>query len=354
MNNTLSRKPRSRRQLAVGLMTATALSISMAATATIAGADVGPVVITSPTVININNSGSDSLAVSGTATGGTHVVEVTLTDGADAATPDPVTASVSGGRWSTSIPMAGIRDLQDGDLLLSAVDQDTQDGVIDQVLAKDTDSVAPAGFPESGTYDEPQQVEITADDPADQESTRYTTDGSPPDENDPVVPALIDVTTSQTIKAVSFDAAGNVSDALVLDYVITTPAEPPVVPPAPPAPPVPPVPPTKPAPPKPPVTPSVKVSVVKVKAAGAEYVTVKNTGKIKVNLAGWKLKDRSGKVLTLTRYTLKPGATVRVYTGSGTKAAGKLFLRKKSNVWSTHDTAKLYNTKGAKVASMRY
>ena len=91
-------------------------------------------------------------------------------------------------------------------------------------------------------------------------------------------------------------------------------------------------------------------------AAKAEYVAIKNTGKVAFNLKGWKLKDRSGKTLNLKSYTLKAGATVKVYTGKGTKALGKSFLNKnkKVDVWSKHDTAKLYNTRGVQIASMRY
>ena len=47
-----------------------------------------------------------------------------------------------------------------------------------------------------------------------------------------------------------------------------------------------------------------------------------------MQLAGWKLKDESGTTLRLPRRTLKAGATVRVYTGSGVSTARRLFLGK--------------------------
>jgi Lamin Tail Domain len=97
-----------------------------------------------------------------------------------------------------------------------------------------------------------------------------------------------------------------------------------------------------------------KLAVMRVSAAGNEFVKVKNIGRISVNLKGYQLRDRSGHVLTLPSYTLKPGSSVKVFTGTGKAAAGKLFLKKTTNVWSTRDTASLFNTKGLKVGSLRY
>ena len=100
--------------------------------------------------------------------------------------------------------------------------------------------------------------------------------------------------------------------------------------------------------------PKVTVSVTKVSPAGSEYVSVKNVGKVTVNLKGWKLRDKSGHLLTLPSYSLKPGATVKVYTGRSKLGAGKLVLGKKADVWGTHDTVKVFDSQGVRKAVMRY
>ncbi|MDQ1619744.1 MAG: hypothetical protein QOE19_2313, partial [Actinomycetota bacterium] len=97
-----------------------------------------------------------------------------------------------------------------------------------------------------------------------------------------------------------------------------------------------------------------QAKVRSVAPAGREYVALKNTGKVTVNLAGWKLKDASGTSLVLPSYSLKPGATVRVYTGTGVKTAKRIFLAKKANVWNRHDTTRLYDRNGAKVSARKY
>jgi hypothetical protein len=99
---------------------------------------------------------------------------------------------------------------------------------------------------------------------------------------------------------------------------------------------------------------TAKLNIVRVSPAGAESLSVRNNGHVGVNLRGWKVMDRSGHVLRLTSYSLRPGATVRIFTGSGRAAAGRLFLGKSSDIWGAHDTAKLISNKGVKVSSLRY
>jgi hypothetical protein len=84
-------------------------------------------------------------------------------------------------------------------------------------------------------------------------------------------------------------------------------------------------------------------------------VSVKNTGKIVAQLKGFRLRDRSGKSLKLPRYGLAPGATVKVFTGSGARARHRLFLGRRADIWgATHDAARLYDRSEAKIATLRY
>ncbi len=97
-----------------------------------------------------------------------------------------------------------------------------------------------------------------------------------------------------------------------------------------------------------------RAAVGAVVPSGAEHVAIRNTGTVSVNLAGWRLRDASGKTLTLTRYVLRPGRTVQAYTGTGARAAGNLRLATAADLWSRHDTVRLFDRNGALVATRRY
>lgn len=470
MNSSLLLKPRIGRQLAVGLLTAGVLSVGLAGPAAAAGANA---VTSVPAFINTANQ--DSYTISGTAA--STVAGVTVALEADGQSPVSGDATVSadgpaGKTWTATVDASGLTDTEGIRVLVAfdgvCIQQDAgcpADAVVTQdTLAPDLPIATPDD--KGGVaYTTVQQVAIvSAFDPTDQGRTHYTV-GTPtatdPTASDRVVPAQLTVDKTEQVKAVAFDAAGNPSEIMVMNYVVNLPAA--ATPPAgsgagggtgggapggSPAPPVvvPPVvlpPVLTPALAKATLSATVsrqavnvgtkvtmsgtvspfkgvtltlqrrigtgawgavatkvipttaanggytftvptassraasyrvsvsgpgvastsgtsrnlavyRTKVTKVAAAGAENVSVRNTGKVSINLAGWKLRDRSGKTLALRSYTLKPGATVKVYTGSGAKAAGKLFLRKQSNVWGSHDTANLYDANGMRVASIRY
>jgi len=205
--------------LALGLVTAGVLSVGLAAPASAAGVNS---MITSVTSINIANQ-ADALLISGTAESEVTEVVLELLSGTAAGVLVPVELTAddpaAGRSWTASVPGADIPDGQT-DFVASFTNCVVDCFAISSVQ-KDTQSLAPAGFPDSGTYAVAQSVEITADDPAD--TTRYTTDGTTPTSvtDGLLVSGLIAVSTTQTIRAVSFDAAGNVSPPLVLDYIIS-------------------------------------------------------------------------------------------------------------------------------------
>jgi Lamin Tail Domain len=95
-------------------------------------------------------------------------------------------------------------------------------------------------------------------------------------------------------------------------------------------------------------------SITKVKASGAEYVVVKNTGKVSISLSGMKLKDKAGKSLTLPRFTLAPGKSVSVFTGKGKSTTKLVHVGAKVDAWSTHDITKLIDSRGALVSQKKY
>ncbi len=86
------------------------------------------------------------------------------------------------------------------------------------------------------------------------------------------------------------------------------------------------------------------------KASGDEFVTVKNTGKVAVNLARWTITTKARKVLVLPSRKLAAGASVRVHPGTGKTTAKDLYLRKGAS-FATHDSLKLRDLAKMIVAS---
>ncbi len=92
-----------------------------------------------------------------------------------------------------------------------------------------------------------------------------------------------------------------------------------------------------------------------VSPRGREFVTLDNTGRVGIQIGGWRLRDRSGKVLVLPEFSLASGKFVKVYTGKGKATLHALFLGKNVNMWfATHDTVHLYDGRGSPIATLRY
>lgn len=72
-----------------------------------------------------------------------------------------------------------------------------------------------------------------------------------------------------------------------------------------------------------------------------EVVTIKNTGKVPINLQGWKLVNHKGAKLRLAKRIVAPGAKVKISTG-------------KSMFDNLHDKVKLVDTSGFVVQLFRY
>ena len=76
----------------------------------------------------------------------------------------------------------------------------------------------------------------------------------------------------------------------------------------------------------------VAARITTVHPAGDEFVTVKNTGTTAFDLRNWTLgTDRL--FITLPHRDLRPGQSVRVYTGPGTSTAHRLYVSRAGNLW---------------------
>lgn len=104
----------------------------------------------------------------------------------------------------------------------------------------------------------------------------------------------------------------------------------------------------------------VEISTIHYDASGNdynnlsdEYAVLKNTGKVSVNLKGWRLyAGDAAQTFTLPSYSLSPGATVRVITGSG---GSGIRLYQNRPIWNNDgETGKLYDPRGAVADTYSY
>jgi len=97
-----------------------------------------------------------------------------------------------------------------------------------------------------------------------------------------------------------------------------------------------------------------RVAITAVHAQGKETLSLKNSGTVTVQLKGWELRTRSGHRLTLPKYGLKAGATVRIHTGKGKTHGADLYLGKKAILGDKHDTVSVFDTGGLRAAHRSY
>ncbi|MGH3386090.1 MAG: lamin tail domain-containing protein [Nocardioidaceae bacterium] len=94
--------------------------------------------------------------------------------------------------------------------------------------------------------------------------------------------------------------------------------------------------------------------VVSVHPTGDEYVTVRNTGRVSLNLKSWRLTNRYGRTLTLPTKWLTAGAYVRIHTGSGRARPTDIYLGRSATWGDSHDTARLFDTRSVLVDYLLY
>ncbi|MBP8002988.1 MAG: lamin tail domain-containing protein [Chloroflexi bacterium] len=78
-----------------------------------------------------------------------------------------------------------------------------------------------------------------------------------------------------------------------------------------------------------------------------EYVRFDNLGGSNATLTGWTLRDDANHVFTFPSFTLAVGASVRVWTGSGSNNNANLYWGSGAAIWNNAgDTATLRNSGG--------
>jgi competence protein ComEC len=87
-----------------------------------------------------------------------------------------------------------------------------------------------------------------------------------------------------------------------------------------------------------------------------EYVAFENGGDEPIDLSGWTVEDEAGKTYEIPQgFTLDPGATVTLRTGSGTDTDTDLYWGSGSPVWNNAgDTVTLLNADGERVVEETY
>ena len=220
MNSSRTSKRHTARKLTIGLSAAGVLAVGLAVPAHAAGTNA---VTGAPAFINLANQ--RTVVISGTATSAVAAVRVALDDGQNAMFDVPTTMSAdsaTGKTWRVSV---NATRLADGPVAVFA----SFDGVCvqvackaDKTVEKDTDAPeVPTASPDGpATFVGPREVLIESI--GDQARTHYTT-GTPaaaPSASSPVVPYPYTVRTTQQIKAIAYDLAGNASPTMVMDYTV--------------------------------------------------------------------------------------------------------------------------------------
>jgi len=224
MNSSRTSKRRTARQLSIGLTAAGVLALGLAVPAFAVGTNA---VTGVPAFINLANQGT--VVISGTATSAVKVVRVALDDGQNAIFDIPTTLvdTSTGKTWQVSVNASS---LADGPVAVFA----NFDGKCvqvscraDKAVEKDTDAPeVPTASPDGpATFSAAHEVLIESI--GDQARTHFTsgTPAAPPTASSPVVPVPYTVRTTQQVKAIAFDLAGNASPIMVMDYTVTADAD---------------------------------------------------------------------------------------------------------------------------------
>jgi len=188
--------------------------------------------------VNSNNIAND-MVVSGIANGAQTVsVQVpggsphagTLSPAFDAANPN------ANQTWTATIPASELAALPQGQFNITAnftagPNQAVPETSTLSVLKDTQNPAAPTASPPAGRYSSAQAVTLNESEADTAAKIHYTIGQTPPDPdaNDTVFTGQIQVTASQTIKAVVIDGAGNVSPVATFAYTIganTVPAAP--------------------------------------------------------------------------------------------------------------------------------
>jgi hypothetical protein len=97
-----------------------------------------------------------------------------------------------------------------------------------------------------------------------------------------------------------------------------------------------------------------RAEITAVRHAGDEFVTVANTGAVRIDLRGWLLVNRrTGAQRTLPTFAVRPGHIVRIHSGAGNSDRNDLYLKRR-DMWGRHATAVLRNERSVLLDRLGY
>src|SRR4051794_552111 len=178
-------------------------------------------IVTNPGVINGADlaAGAPDVVFKGAAQPDVTAVSLAVTDGTK--TLD-VPATVAGGTWTAAVPAADLSTLTDGTLSAAGTYTVAGGTITGTPLSVVKDTVtpdAPTSNPAPGAYEGTQAVVLHTADP--DAGIHFTTNGTDPTKSSPTATGQISISSSQTVKAVAIDPAGNRSAVSSLAYTIT-------------------------------------------------------------------------------------------------------------------------------------
>jgi Lamin Tail Domain len=95
-------------------------------------------------------------------------------------------------------------------------------------------------------------------------------------------------------------------------------------------------------------------AITGVSRSADEYVVLKNTGRSKVNMQGWKLTNKKGAAVTLPKRFIKPGRVLRIHTGKGRSNLTNLFLGRRAMFSNSHDRVTLVDRSSFRVSRLTF
>jgi hypothetical protein len=177
--------------------------------------------VTTPGTLNATTlaAGAQDVVFAGMAQPDATGATVSISDGTNTITK---AATMAAGSWTAAVPVAELATLADGTLTASGaytVGAGSVTGTNLDVLKDTVVPDAPTASLAPGTYEGTRSVVLNSADPA--AEIHYTTNGSEPTKDSPKATGQVNISHTQTLKAVAIDPAKNSSAVSSLAYTIT-------------------------------------------------------------------------------------------------------------------------------------
>ena len=95
------------------------------------------------------------------------------------------------------------------------------------------------------------------------------------------------------------------------------------------------------------------VSIVGADNLGAEVVILRYVGDGQIDLSNWQLKDESSNIFLFPSITLVNGGSIQLHTAAGTNTVVDLYWNLSAPIWSSGETASLYDADGKLVVTYK-